>query len=240
VQFVGGKESMFYTRRGQAADEPDGKVPEMIIRADDNSPKTRYQTRKKAADYLDEKVQEGSAKAAKGKADDASNGFGAGAPATANAGAAKGNVGVSSVSTMQSFQGSRILRLGKASVNTMGDEVVATNAEDGAELWSIKLRGDVARDGGHLGTTPLAAGGRVLVGTIQGDVLEIEPSNGKLLRRHQVGSPIRSQPVVAGGWIYVGTDDGRLVALDTRDPSLTGWPMWGGSASRTGVVAAAP
>lgn len=240
VQFVGGAESVFYTRRGQAADEADGVAKEMIIRADDNSPKTRYHARKKSARYIDEKAQEGSAKTAKGKADDASNGFGGGAPASANAGAARGNVGVSSVSTMQAFQGSRVLRVGKANVNTMGDEVVATNSEDGAELWSFKLEGDVARDGGHLGTAPLAAGGRVLVGTIKGDVLELEAGSGKVKRRHKVGSPVRSQPVVAGGWIYAGTEDGRLVAIDTRDASLTGWPMWGGGAARTAVVAASP
>ena len=48
---------------------------------------------------------------------------------------------------------------------------------------------------------------------------------------------MRSQPVAVDGWIYVGTEDGRLVAIDTKDASLTGWPMWGGNAARTGVAA---
>jgi outer membrane protein assembly factor BamB len=47
---------------------------------------------------------------------------------------------------------------------------------------------------------------------------------------------IRSQPVVADGRIYVGTEDGRLVAIDTKDPSITGWPTWGGNAQRTGIA----
>lgn len=50
-----------------------------------------------------------------------------------------------------------------------------------------------------------------------------------------IGSPIRSQPVVDDGWIYVGTEDGKLVAIDTKDPSVTGWPTWGGNAQRTGI-----
>ena len=56
-------------------------------------------------------------------------------------------------------------------------------------------------------------------------------------RKHAIGAPVRSQPVAVDGWIYVGTEDGRLVAIDTKDASLTGWPMWGGNAARTGVAA---
>jgi outer membrane protein assembly factor BamB len=235
VQFVAGKESMFYTRRGAAADETAGAA-EMIVRTDDNHPKTRYTAKTKKADYIDKTTQESSARAAKGKSDDASNGFAGGAPSSANAGAASDNVGVSSVSTMQAFQGSRVLRVGSANVSTMGDEIVATDAETGKDLWTVELDGDVARDGGHLGTAPLAAGGRVLVATIRGDLLELDARTGALLRRYTIGSPVRSQPVVAAGWIYVGTDDGRLVAIDTGDRTLTGWPMWGGGPARTGVV----
>jgi outer membrane protein assembly factor BamB len=45
---------------------------------------------------------------------------------------------------------------------------------------------------------------------------------------------VRSQPVVEDGWVYVGTSDGKLVAIDTGDKSLTGWPMWGRDAARSG------
>jgi outer membrane protein assembly factor BamB len=138
---------------------------------------------------------------------------------------------------MQAFQGSRILNLGATNVNTMGDEVIATDAENGARLWAVKLDGDVVKDGGFLGTAPAAAGDRVLIATLKGEVLELVPASGKVARRHAVGAPVRSQPVAVDGWIYVGTEDGRLVAIDTKDASLTGWPMWGGNAARTGVAA---
>jgi outer membrane protein assembly factor BamB len=93
------------------------------------------------------------------------------------------------------------------------------------------------RDGGFLGTAPAAAGDRVLVATLKGEVLELRPDTGQVARRHAVGAAIRAQPVVVDGWIYVGTEDGRLVAIDTKDRSLTGWPMWGGNAARTGIAA---
>jgi outer membrane protein assembly factor BamB len=230
---------MYYTRRSyDFADEQVNGAQEMIIRADDNHPKTRYTTKKKTATYIDAEEQAKSAHAAKGKTEDSGNGFGGGAPAAANPMAAMESVGVDSVSTMQGYQGSRILHLGATNVNTMGDEVVATSAETGDELWSLKLDGDTAVDGGHLGTAPLAAGGRVLVATIRGEVLELDPTKGTVSKRHEVGGAVRSQPVVDRGWIFVGTDDGRLVAIDTRDRTLTGWSMWGGNAARTGAVAA--
>jgi outer membrane protein assembly factor BamB len=235
VQFdQDGVESMYYTRRGEA--ETKG-AEEELIRADHNEPKTKYSTAKKASPYLDKDVQAKTAAHSKAKTDDANNGFGGGAPASAAAGIAYDSVGVESVATMQNFQGSRVLRIRDENVNTMGDEIVATDSETGNKLWSFKLAGDTAKQGGFLGTPPLAAGNAVLVGTVDGRVLRIDPKSGQTAATYAVGSPIRAQPIADGGWIFVGTDDGKLVAIDTKDPSITGWPTWGGNAQRTGVAA---
>lgn len=235
VQFQGGVESMYYTRRGEA--ELDG-AEEMIIRADHNSPKTRYKAAQKKAGYIDSRKQEESAYSKQAKTADTGNGFGGGAPASANAGQAAQNVGVSSVSSMQGFQGSRVLQMGKRNVNTMGDEVIATDAESGNVLWKQKLTGD-GKAGGFLGTAPVPAGNTVLYATLSGEVQRLDAGSGKLLKSYKVGGQVRSQPVIAGGWIYVGTDDGRLVAIDTKDATVDGWPTWGGNAQRTGVSAMA-
>lgn len=247
VQFAGGRESMFYTQRvdfddaviegAMIGDQPAPAPAEHIIRTDDNHPKTRYTAAKKKADYIDASKQKASSYAASSEAQDAHNGFSGGAPLAANAGAASAIIGQGSVSNLQAFQGSRILSFGATNVNTMGDEVIATNAENGERLWAFKLDGDVVRDGGFLGTAPAAAGDRVLVATLKGEVLELRPDTGQVARRHAVGAAIRAQPVVVDGWIYVGTEDGRLVAIDTKARSLTGWPMWGGNAARTGIAA---
>jgi outer membrane protein assembly factor BamB len=247
VQVQAGLESMYYTRRADGQPAPTPGAParpaaaaapaaEQIIRTDHNEPETKYVTPPKTATYLDEKVQSHSDHAAAGKAHDAGNGFGAGAPASAAPALAAKNVGAASVETMQHFQGSRILHTAKANVNTMGDEVVATNPEDGSQLWSRKLDGDLAHAGGFLGTAPLAAGGHVVIATLQGKVLELDPTSGKVQATFDVGGPVRAQPVVADGWIYLGTEDGRLVAIDTGDRTLGGWPMWGGDAARTGIA----
>jgi len=229
-----GVESMYYTRRGEA--EKNGEAEEMLIRADHNEPQTKYKAAAKKADYIDGKVQKKSAHAAKSQADDANNGFSGGAPMSAAASFAEDSVGVGSVSSIQGFQGSRVLRFGDKNVNTMGDEVVATDSDSGNTLWKFKLSGDTKSQGGFLGTAPLAAGDAVLLGTLDGNVVKLNPKDGKAVTTFPVGGPVRSQPVVDDGWIYVGTEDGKLVAIDTKDPTLTGWPTWGGNAQRTGIA----
>ena len=165
--------------------------------------------------------------------------FGAGAPASANAGAAAGNVGVASVSTMQGYQGSRILHLGATNVNTMGDEIVATNAETGDELWTA--RAPPATPASTAATSAprrWPPAGASWSRPSRARSSSFEPTKGVVQKRHAIGGTVRSQPVVDQGWIVVGTDDGRLVAIDTHDKTLTGWPMWGGNAARTGAIAA--
>jgi hypothetical protein len=228
-----GRLTMYYTRRGEQ--EKDG-AEEMVIRADHNEPKTRYKAAAKKAEYIDDKVQAKSAHAQMSKDNDAANGFGGGAPAAAAPMLAEGQVGVASVSSMQGFQGSRVLRLADKNINTMGDEVVATSSETGDKLWSYKLPGDTKTQGGFLGTAPLAAGSAVMLATLDGKVLKLDPKTGTPVAQYTVGAPVRSQPVVDSGWIYVGTEDGKLVAINTGDPTITGWPTWGGNAQRTGVA----
>jgi Ca-activated chloride channel homolog len=237
VQFAAdGVEQMYYTRRGEDADDEVKNGPsEMIIRADHNEPQTKYKAAKKRAQYIDKGVQGKSAHHAKSAGEDASNGFSGGAPQSAGANYAYDNVGVGSVSSMQNFQGSRILKLPDRSVNTMGDEVIATDSETGSTLWTFKLPGDLTAQGGFLGTAPLAAGKHILLGTLKGEVVRLDHATGKQVATYAVGGPVRSQPVVANGWIYVGTDDGKLVAIDTKDATVTGWPTWGGNAQRTGI-----
>ena len=118
----------------------------------------------------------------------------------------------------------------------MGDEVVCTDDATGKKLWAMKLKGDLAKEGGFLAAPPASAGKGLIVGTLSKEVLEVEPGSGNVVKRWAVSGPIRSQPVVADGWIYVGTEDGQLVALDTQDPSLSGWTQWGGNAARTGAL----
>jgi outer membrane protein assembly factor BamB len=117
----------------------------------------------------------------------------------------------------------------------MGDCVIAIDYGTGKQLWSRPMDGDLVELGGHLASPPIAAGRSLLVATVKGIVLQLNPETGQTIKSYEIGSPIRFPPVVDQGRIYVGTQDGKLVCVDTGNVELTGWPMWGGDPGHTNI-----
>jgi outer membrane protein assembly factor BamB len=227
---VGG--DVFFSRR---TDKAGAECPvESNVAMDPSSGKQRTSGGSRDAVYLDEKVQRGNEQAKMAAKLDASNGFGAGAPAQANPGTAWKNVGYGNVSSMQAFQGSRVLHMGGKNYSCMGDSIVCNDPKTGKELWSHKLEGDLKKQGGFLGAPPAAAGGHLIATTLKGDVLRLD-AEGKVVKTWETKSPTRFQPAVEGGRIYVGTQDGKLICIDTGDKTLTGWSCWGGNPQHTGI-----
>ena len=105
---------------------------------------------------------------------DAGNALGGGAGGMAS----PANIGQGSVSTMQAFLGSRILNFKNANYNCMGDELVNTDPKDGKIRWKVKLKGDLAKLGGHLAAAPAAAGGQLFIATVEGEILQVDPEKG--------------------------------------------------------------
>jgi len=211
--------------------EKDSVVSESIAFGFGNKYKTTY---KKNASYLDSKVQSTSKLKNDAGKMDAGNGFTAGAPTSANWQAAELNVGYSNVSSLQSFQGSRGLYMKGKLYNTMGDEIICTDAE-GEVKWKYKLAGDLRNEGGFMGTPPVYANGFIIVATYTGEVLTLNEKDGNLINKYDIKNPIRYQPIVDKGWIYVTTANGRLYAINTGNPAITGWNMWGANAARSNI-----
>ncbi len=224
---------VFLTRR---ADDGKGAVSETVASDARDSLAEVASGSKKAAPYLDKNVQDRAEIKDQALKLDAGNGFGAGAPASANPTAAYGNVGQSNVSSMQAFQGSRILNYHDSNFNTMGDEMVCSDPATGKKRWSVKLDGDLKKEGGFLASPPSAAGGQLFLTTLKGEVLRLDPKDGKVTARYAVDCPVRYQPAVEGGKIYVGTESGKVVCLDAGDKKFTGWPCWGANAAHTGLT----
>jgi hypothetical protein len=234
--------ALYFSHR--ADDEPSAAAPhrrraqESIVRSQKGgSPgdQPAGETPARDAEYLDYELQQDTVHGQMSVEHDAANGFGAGAPAAANAGVARQLVGRSSVYGLQEFQGSWVLGLGDANYSSMGDSLVCIDRQTGEDRWTVRLPGDLRRLGGVLAPPPAAAGDQVVVATLTGNVLVIDSSNGEVARRLEVGAPVRSQPIIDRGWVYVGTADGQLVGLDTGDPTLSGWPAWAGNPARTGI-----
>ncbi len=195
---------------------------------------SRVTAYEKPAYYLDKKVQEKSKLKNDAAKMDAGNGFTNGAPATSNFMAAFENIGQSNVSTLQSFQGSRGLYRDGNLYNTMGDEVVCMDSS-GKVKWKHKLDGDAKKEGGFMGAPPIYVNGHIIVATLTGDILIMDEKEGKIIKKYAVKEPVRYQPLAENGWIYVTTTTCKLYAINTGNPAITGWNMWGGNAARTNV-----
>jgi outer membrane protein assembly factor BamB len=215
----------------------DGKVEERIAAVGmAGEPRAGFGGFTRPAEYLDAKVQDASDTKKKAQAADAANGLGTSLLAFANAPAAYTNVGQANVSTMQAFQGSRILNYGGSNFNCMGNEIVCTDPASGKVRWSVKLDGSLEKVGGFLASAPAAAGGKLFLATVQGELLQVEPASGKIEVRYKIGSAVRAQPAIEGGRAYVGTTDGKLVCIDLGRPEFTGWSTWGANAAHTNLL----
>jgi outer membrane protein assembly factor BamB len=146
------------------------------------------------------------------------------------------NVGLDNVSSLQAFQGSRLMHVGQRNFNCLGDQLLATDAATGKVAWSIHLDGDAAKEGGFLAAPPAYAGGYLFFAVLKGDVLQIEPRTGDVVKRYPVGAQLRFQPTIADGRIFVGTQDGRIICIDTGNRKLTGWGGWGGDSAHTAIA----
>jgi Ca-activated chloride channel homolog len=229
-------DNVYLTKRADKGgkDEP---VSESITGFDRTQNKPKFEESRRVASYLDTKVQEQSKLKDESKQLDAGNGFGGGvAPASANPDAPKGNIGQANVSSLQAFQGSRILNYSGNNYNCMGDEILCSDPTSGKKVWSAKLTGDLKKEGGHLAAPPAAAGGRIFLSTLEGNVVQMDPAKGSIEKTYKIGAPLRSQPAIVDGRIYVGTQDGRIVCVDTGNREFTGWSTWGANSGHTNVA----
>lgn len=101
-------------------------------------------------------------------------------------------------------------------VVTSQDELVALGRDQGTISWVTQLQRYEDPDDNTsrpiIWSGPVFAGGRLVVASDNGFVLEIEPQSGKILRRHDTGKDVRIAPLVAGGTLYLLAEDGTLSA----------------------------
>ncbi|MEJ5277560.1 MAG: PQQ-binding-like beta-propeller repeat protein, partial [Thermogemmata sp.] len=229
-------EQVYWTQRA----DYDRQVAEAVVAADLRNQVVKLAAARQAAPYLDREVQGRTKLATFAKSLDQGNALGLGAQQAANAAAAMFNIGQANISALQAFQGSRVLHFRQQLYSTMGDKIVCVDVRTGKEKWERKVSGDLLKEGGYLATAPALAGDRLVVATLKGEVLLLEPNQGEVVKTYTVGHPVRAQPAIVEGRIYVSTFDGRVVCIDTGDAQLTGWSTWGGDMGHTNLSAANP
>lgn len=223
-------DGIFLTRR---AEQTGQNASESIVSFDQRTQIIDKEYGERDAPYLDKQVQSHSKMAEESLLMDAGNGFGSGAPSSANADRAYGIVGQTNVSSLQAFQGSRVLNYKGWNYNTMGNELICSNPETGEESWKMTLDGDMENAGGFMGTPPIGIDNYVIVATFTGDILIINKKDGSIEEKYETDFNFRTQPIVAKGWIYATATNGKLIAIDTGNKKLDGWYTWGANAART-------
>lgn len=70
---------------------------------------------------------------------------------------------------------------------------------------------------GRIDGSPVIAGEKAVVGSMDGKVLLINLSDGELIDSYETGASVSSTCAVANGWIFVGCEDGILYAFKSVD-----------------------
>ncbi|MBP0491422.1 PQQ-binding-like beta-propeller repeat protein [Pararoseomonas indoligenes] len=99
---------------------------------------------------------------------------------------------------------------------TPENQLVAMGRADGRVRWLAVLDERSARDRRRTPASfgsPLVAGGRILVPSTLGELLLVDPADGKVAGRIRLPGGASLPMIAVGGTIYLVTDDGVLVAL---------------------------
>jgi outer membrane protein assembly factor BamB len=99
-------------------------------------------------------------------------------------------------------------------VVTTEQQLVALTRQEGDTHWVSQLPRyvDNDKDKPIVWAGPVLAGGRLFLVSNKGDMDEVEPQSGKILRTTRLGGDAGIAPVVASNTLLVLTDDGELSA----------------------------
>ncbi len=99
-----------------------------------------------------------------------------------------------------------------------GSQVGAYDAATGNRIWQIDVTAS-NEEGSSFGGGVAWWKNRLFVTSGYARVLALDPKNGKVIWKSDVGSPVRSAPTVADGRVYAVTVDNELVVLSADDGS---------------------
>ena len=95
-------------------------------------------------------------------------------------------------------------------------KLIAVARATGKVRWITQLpafRNEKKKSGPIRYKGPILAGGRLILVSSQGALINVDPENGGFLSQTSVGAPITLSPVVANNTLYILDDNGRLHAF---------------------------
>ena len=100
-------------------------------------------------------------------------------------------------------------------VLTNENELVAMTRQDGRIRWTLQLpryEDEEDREDPIIWTSPVLAGGRLIVAGTNDQVLELDPSDGSTVRSWESRASVLVDPVVVDGYLLLLDETGRLTA----------------------------
>jgi outer membrane protein assembly factor BamB len=100
-------------------------------------------------------------------------------------------------------------------VLTTESELAALGRDNGSIRWVTELpryEDPDSKKGAIYWTGPILAGERLIIAGSNGDVLEVNPADGKIIRTWSAGGAVAIAPVVAAEVLYLLREDGTLMA----------------------------
>jgi outer membrane protein assembly factor BamB len=97
---------------------------------------------------------------------------------------------------------------------TTEQQLAAFTRQGGGIRWNIQLPRfeDGDKDRPVVWTGPVLAGGRLIVASSGGEMMEIGPNDGKVLKTTRLEGPVTLPPVVAANMLFFLTENGELTA----------------------------
>jgi outer membrane protein assembly factor BamB len=98
---------------------------------------------------------------------------------------------------------------------TSNNELLAIARDTGVIAWVRPLQGYIKEDAGRQGLLwngPVLAGGRLILTGPEGNMLEVDPNTGNMIRRMKLSESVAVSPVVADGILLLLTEKGNLLA----------------------------
>ncbi|MDI6884140.1 MAG: PQQ-binding-like beta-propeller repeat protein [Hadesarchaea archaeon] len=93
---------------------------------------------------------------------------------------------------------------------TEGNRTYSLSAENGGIVWEKEIAAD---------RSPVVVGGKVYIGSSDGEVYALDAENGNVLWSRNIGGYL-SSPAVFGSRIYIGSSDGEVYALDAENGNV--------------------
>lgn len=123
------------------------------------------------------------------------------------------------------YNANRTVNYNGNNYNFAGSKLVCSKGSDGSVIWTDELADNNTSEQ-NTSNIPVVAGGKIIVTTLDGKIKVYDPSSGKVIKEFETDAFLVTSPVVWNGWIYAGSADGKLISLDTKDATYTGWGMW--------------